>query len=141
MEQQKLQLKAATENADAALENRKLDLEEAELQAKILQGGMKDQLKMEKDERDRIAKQSIKAIDILTKVATEQAKLESSEKIKVLEVVTKLAGMVNSDNRDKELKGMDMLMELVKIAEDSKTVSQKLPAKVEEIINTKEINV
>ena len=141
LEQQKLQLKAATENADAALENRKLDLEEAELQAKILQGGMKDQLKMEKDERDRIAKQSIKAIDILTKVATEQAKLESSEKIKVLEVVTKLAGMVNSDNRDKELKGMDMLMELVKIAEDSKTVSQKLPAKVEEIINTKEINV
>ena len=47
--------------------------------------------------------------------------------------------MVNSDNRDKELKGMDMLMELVKIAEDSKTVSTKLPARVDEIINIGEI--
>ena len=139
LEQQKLQLKAATDNADAALENRKLDLEEAELQAKIVQGGMKEQLKVEKDERDRIAKQSMKSIDILTKIATEQAKLESNEKIKVLEVVTKLAGMVNSDNRDKELKGMEMLMELAKIAEDSKTVSTKLPARVDEIINIGEI--
>jgi len=140
LEQQKLQLKAATDNADAALENRKLDLEEAELQAKILQGGMKEQVKMEKDERDRIAKQSMKAIDILTKVATDQAKLESNEKLKVLEVVTKLAGMVNSDNRDKELKGMEMLMELAKMAEDSESVSTKLPARVNEIINIKEIN-
>ena len=72
-------------------------------------------------------------------IATEQAKLESNEKIKVLEVVTKLAGMVNSDNRDKELKGMEMLMELAKIAEDSKTVSTKLPARVDEIINIGEI--
>jgi len=140
LEQQKLQLKAATDNADAALENRKLDLEEAELQAKILQGGMKEQVKMEKDERDRIAKQSMKAIDILTKVATDQAKLESNEKLKVLEVVTKLAGMVNSDNRDKELKGMEMLMELAKMAEDSESISTKLPARVNEIINIKEIN-
>ena len=82
----------------------------------------------------------MKAIDILTKVATDQAKLESNEKLKVLEVVTKLAGMVNSDNRDKELKGMEMLMELAKMAEDSESVSTKLPARVNEIINIKEIN-
>jgi len=139
LEQQKLQLKAATDNADAALENRKLALEEAELKAKIMQSGMRDQVKMEKDEKDRVAKQSMKAIDILTKVATEQAKLKSNEKLKVLEVVTKLASMVNSDNRDKELKGMEMLMELAKSAQSSE-VSTELPAKIDEIINTKEIN-
>ena len=139
LEQQKLQLKAATDNADAALENRKLALEEAELKAKIMQSGMRDQVKMEKDEKDRVAKQSMKAIDILTKVATEQAKLKSNEKLKVLEVVTKLASMVNSDNRDKELKGMEMLMELAKAAQSS-DADTKLPVKIDEIINTKEIN-
>ena len=139
LEQQKLQLKAATDNADAVLENRKLALEEAELKAKIMQSGMRDQVKMEKDEKDRVAKQSMKAIDILTKVATEQAKLKSNEKLKVLEVVTKLASMVNSDNRDKELKGMEMLMELAKAAQSS-DADTKLPVKIDEIINTKEIN-
>ena len=136
LEQQKLQLKAATDSADAALENRKLDLEEAEMQAKFTQTIGKEQLKIEKDERDRIAKQSMKAIDILTKVASDQAKLETSERLKVLDVVTKLAGMVNSDNRDKELKGMEMLMELAKMAENKENLS----GKVEEIISEKEIN-
>ena len=137
LEQQKLQLKAATDSADAALENRKLDLEEAEMQAKFTQTMGKEQLKIEKDERDRIARQSMKAIDILTKVASDQAKLETSERLKVLDVVTKLAGMVNSDNRDKELKGMEMLMELAKMAE----TKGDLPSKVEEIMSAKEINL
>ena len=139
LEQQKLKLKAATDNADAVLENRKVELAEAELRAKIMQSGMRDQVKMEKDEKDRVAKQSMKAIDILTKVATEQAKLKSNEKLKVLEVVTKLASMVNSDSRDKELKGMEMLMELAKSAQSS-NANTELPAKVDEIMNIKEIN-
>ena len=63
-------------------------------------------------------------------------KLETSERLKVLDVVTKLAGMVNSDNRDKELKGMEMLMELAKMAENKENLS----GKVEEIISEKEIN-
>ena len=137
LEQQKLQLKAATDSADAALENRKLDLEEAEMQAKFTQTMGKEQLKIEKDERDRIARQSMKAIDVLTRVASDQAKLETSERLKVLDVVTKLAGMVNSDNRDKELKGMEMLMELAKMAE----TKGDLPSKVEEIMSAKEINL
>jgi chaperonin GroES len=137
LEQQKLQLKAATDSADAALENRKLDLEEAEMQVKYSQSMGKEQLKIEKDERDRISRQSMKAIDILTKVASDQAKLETSERLKILDVVTKLAGMVNSDNRDTELKGMEMLMELAKMAESK----ENLPDKMEEIMSTKEINL
>ena len=139
LEQQKLQLKAATDSADAALGNRKLDLEEAELNATILQKGMKDEVSKRDSELDRTAKQSMKAIDILTKVATEQAKLDSAEKLKVLEVVTKLSGMVNSDSKDMELKGLDMLMDLAKTAQ-SKDASIKLPTKVNEIMNIKEIN-
>jgi|TARA_R110000824_G_scaffold60572_13_gene161855 hypothetical protein len=139
LEQQKLQLKAATDSADAALGNRKLDLEEAELNATILQKGMRDEVSKRDNELDRTAKQSMKAIDILTKVATEQAKLDSAEKLKVLEVVTKLSSMINSDSKDMELKGLDMLMDLAKTAQ-SKDASIKLPSKVNEIMNVKEIN-
>jgi len=102
---------------------------------------MSEQIKLDDKEKDRVAKQSMKAIDVLTKVATEQAKLENSEKLKVLETVTKLASMVNSDNRDRELKGMEMLMELAKMAEELDTDKENLSTKVQEMISAKEINL
>jgi uncharacterized protein YfiM (DUF2279 family) len=141
LEQQKLQLKAATDSADAALENRKLDLEEKELQAKIIQRGMSDEIGMREKSEERSARQSIKAIDILTRVATEQAKLETSEKLKVMEIVAKLAAMANDDNRDRQLKGMEMLMELAKMTEETDLQKENLSTKVQEIISAKEINL
>ena len=141
LEQQKLQLKAATDSADAALENRKLDLEEKELEVKIIQKGMSQQLDMQDKNEDRSSRQAIKAIDILTRVATEQAKLETSEKLKVMEVVAKLAAMANDDNRDRQLKGMEMLMELAKMAEETDVQKENLSTKVKEIISEKEIDL
>ena len=53
----------------------------------------------------------------------------------------KLASMVNSDNRDRELKGMEMLMELAKMAEELDTDKENLSTKVQEMISAKEINL
>ena len=141
LEQQKLQLKAATDSVDAALENRKLDLEEKELEAKIIQKGMSEQIGIQEKSEERAARQAIKAIDILTRVATEQAKLDTSEKLKVMEIVAKLAVMANDDNRDKQLKGIDVLMELAKMAEKTDLKKENLSTKVQEIVSAKEINL
>ena len=58
-----------------------------------------------------------------------------------MEVVAKLAAMANDDNRDRQLKGMEMLMELAKMAEETDVQKENLSTKVKEIISEKEIDL
>ena len=58
-----------------------------------------------------------------------------------MEIVAKLAAMANDDNRDRQLKGMEMLMELAKMTEETDLQKENLSTKVQEIISAKEINL
>ena len=85
IEQQKLQLDTMKNASDASLKNRELDIEETEVTLKAIQDGQQQLIKSEEKEKDRINKQSMKAVDTLVNAATEDAKMQNSQQLKAMD--------------------------------------------------------
>jgi len=103
LEAEKLKIDAALNNAKMALETKELDLKENELLLEAADKKVSNVMKEQKTQADRISKQQMKSLELLTKVAIEESKIESKEGETALKLLTEIAKMEDKDSRDREL--------------------------------------
>jgi len=80
MQQQKLQMDAASNTAEAALDVQKLKLEQLKLMQEAAAEGQSALLKKEKSELDRASKETLKTLELMTKMTLEEQKNQMAEK-------------------------------------------------------------
>ena len=80
LEQQKLQMDAANNTAEAALDAQKLKLEQLKLMQEAAAEGQSAVLKKEKSELDRASKETLKTLELMTKMTLEDQKNKLAEK-------------------------------------------------------------
>jgi len=110
LEKQKMQMDLAVNSAEAALENKKLDLEENKQMLEATKAGVTTAMKDEKAEADRASKESIKAIEMMTKLLTAQMNQEGLEKRSMTEL---LKDQANRQDKN-EMQAVDMILKLIK---------------------------
>jgi hypothetical protein len=114
LEKQKLQATSAKYSADSALDAQKLELEEAKLLVESGKAGQDAIMKKEKADLDRASKQTMKAIDALTKTAIADQRAEiDMEKIR-MSALEKVTQMENLDAKDRSFKLIDVISDLIK---------------------------
>jgi len=91
LEQQKMQMEAAHNAAEATLDAQKLQLEEAKLMKEVVSEGHQVTFRKEKSDLDRASKETMKSLELLTKVSLEDEKLKANADIKSLDREAKLA--------------------------------------------------
>jgi len=114
LEKQKLQATSAKYSADSALDAQKLELDEAKLMIEAGKSGQDAILKKEKADLDRASKQTMKALDAMTKsaIADQRAEIDM-EKIRI-NALEKVANMEDLDDRQRSFKLIDVMMDLLK---------------------------
>ncbi len=80
LQQQKLQMDTAANTAEAALDAQKLKLEQIRLMKEAAAEGQSALMKKEKGELDRASKETLKSLELLTKMSIEEQKTEMQEK-------------------------------------------------------------
>ena len=105
LEMQKLQLQAAKDNAQATLDAQEIELKQTEMLLKTAQGKETQQIKVDKSEADRLSKQQMKALDLMSKLTSEENrvqieadKITSQEKIKALETLNNMSTNTKEEN-------------------------------------------
>jgi len=91
LEQQKMQIEAAQNAAEATLDAQKLQLEEARLMKEVVAEGQQVTFRKEKSDLDRASKETMKSLELLTKVSMEEAKSQATSEMKSLDMLTKLS--------------------------------------------------
>ena len=121
IEQQKLQATLAKDAATAALKNRELDIEEMEMQVKVVMDGQKEMLNAESDEKDRINKQSMASIKLLADMAQTESRNENDVQLKAMEMIDHLS-KIQADNEGKDQReALNALMKLLDVSVASDT--------------------
>ena len=110
LEKQKMQMDLAVNNAEVALENKKLDLEENKQILEATKSGVTTAMKDEKAESDRTSKETIKALEMLTKLLTEQMKKEGQDERAMMSIIKDRA---NSQDKS-QMQAVDMILNLIK---------------------------
>ena len=110
LEKQKMQMDLAVNNAEAALENKKLDLEENKQILEATKSGIASAMKEEKAQADRASKETIKALDMLTKLLTEQMKEKGQDERAMMSMIKDRA---NSQDKS-QMQAVDMILNLIK---------------------------
>jgi len=114
LEKQKLQATMAKHSADSALDAQRLELEEAELMVQAGKTGQDAMLKKEKADLDRASKETMKALDLLTKTTlAEEKNAIDMEKIRI-DALEKVSSMENLDDRERSFKLIDVITDLLK---------------------------
>ena len=110
LEKQKMQMDLAVNNAEVALENKKLDLEENKQILEATKSGITSAMKDEKAEADRASKETIKALEMLTKLLTERMKEEGQDERAMMSMIKDRV-----DSQDKsQMQAVDMILNLIK---------------------------
>jgi len=114
LEKQKLQATMAKYSAESALDAQKLELEEAELMMEAGKSGQDAMMKKEKADLDRASKETMKAIDAMTKTAIADQRAEiDMEKIRV-SALEKVSQMEDLNDRERSFKLIDTISDLIK---------------------------
>ena len=114
LEKQKLQATSAKYSADSALDAQKLELEEAKLLVESGKTGQDAILKKEKSDLDRASKETMKALDNLTKLTLADQKAEIDlEKIRI-NALEKISQIEDLDDRQRSFKLIDVMTDLLK---------------------------
>ena len=114
LEKQKLQATMAKHSADSALDAQRLELEEAELMVQAGKTGQDAMMKKEKADLDRASKETMKALDLLTKTTlAEEKNAIDMEKIRI-DALEKVASMEDLDDRERSFKLIDVITDLLK---------------------------
>ena len=114
LEKQKLQATMAKHSADSALDAQRLELEEAELMVQAGKTGQDAMLKKEKADLDRASKETMKALDLLTKTTlAEEKNAIDMERIRI-DALEKVSSMENLDDRERSFKLIDVITDLLK---------------------------
>jgi len=118
LEKEKLKAQSAKFSADAALEAQELELKEAKLLADSAKAGQAAMMKKEKGDLDRASKETMKALDAMTKAAIADQKTEVDyEKIKA-QSLSKLEELNITDDKERSLKLVEILTDLIKHEEN-----------------------
>ena len=129
LEQQKLQLDAAQNAAEAALDAQKLQLEEAKLTKEAMESGQSAAFRQEKSDLDRASKETMKTLELLTKVTLEENKLESQESIKKMEQLIKAA-------LDEEKLDLDYERIRTRVLEKAASIDKDKQIKMAELVSS-----
>ena len=135
LEQEKLQITAAKNAADAALDAQKLELEQAQLTIDAHVQGQTTELKKEKNDMDRASKETMKALDILSKISMQEDKIGSDAELKAVDLMIKteldqqkidskveevrtkalerIASMQDKDSRERDFKIADIIKDVI----------------------------
>ena len=126
---------AAKNAADAALDAQKLELEQAQLTIDSFVQGQSSELKKEKADLDRASKETMKALDVMSRLTIEEKKTEADTTMKALDLMIKtnldqqkldldidevrtkalerIAAMQDKDSREREFKMVDIVKEVI----------------------------
>jgi chaperonin GroES len=110
LEKQKIQMDMAVNTTEVALENKKLDLEESKQIMEATKSGITLAMKEEKSESDRQSKESLKGIEMLIKILTEQMKLKGQEQKTMTDLIKDQA---NTKSKT-DMKAVEMILNLLK---------------------------
>jgi hypothetical protein len=112
LEKQKLQSDTVTNAAELELKNKKLELEENEQIIGMLKSGASDNFKREKSEADRGSKEKIKSMELVTKAALEEFKIDKEDEREVMRVMKEMLMANMKENNELDTKGLDALVKM-----------------------------
>jgi len=118
LKEKELKMEEAKLNVESTLDAQKLQLEEAKLMKDAGVAGQTATLRKEKSDLDRASKETMKALDLLTKSQLADQKNQIDlEKIR-MQALEKVMNMENLDDRQRSMKLLDVMSKA--ILEDSK---------------------
>ena len=112
LEKQKLQSDTVTNAAELELKNKKLELEENAQIIGMLKSGASDNFKREKSEADRGSKEKIKSMELMTKAALEEFKVDKEDEREVIRVMKEMLMANMKENQELDMKGLDALVKM-----------------------------
>jgi hypothetical protein len=124
LEKQKLQSDTVTNAAELELKNKKLELEENAQIIGMLQSGASDNFKREKSEADRDSKEKIKSMELMTKAALEEFKVDKEDEREVIRVMKEMLMANMKENQELDMKGLDALVKMA-IAQQKETANDE----------------
>jgi len=124
LEKQKLQSDTVTNAAELELKNKKLELEENAQIIGMLQSGASDNFKREKSEADRDSKEKIKSMELMTKTALEEFKVDKEDEREVIRVMKEMLMANMKENQELDMKGLDALVKMA-IAQQKETANDE----------------
>tara|TARA_R100000963_G_scaffold23822_1_gene16404 strand:- start:1517 stop:2419 length:903 start_codon:yes stop_codon:yes gene_type:complete len=112
LEKQKLQADTATNVAELEIKNKKLELEENEQIIGMLKAGSTDNFKREKSEADRESKEKIKNMELVTKTALEEFKVNKEDEREATRAMKEMLMANMKENKELDTKGLDALVKM-----------------------------
>jgi hypothetical protein len=106
LEKEKLDMDSMKETAEMALKNRELNLKEDQLKIDAFKDGASAIMKSEEKEKDRTAKESMKALEMMTKVATATLEDETKRRLKLAGIKADFAIEDQKTERDIEVENI-----------------------------------
>ena len=103
LEKEKLDRESVKEVAELALKNREINLKEDQLKVDAFKDGAQSIMKSEEKEKDRTIKKSLKALDMMTNIATTTLEDETKRKLKLADIKADFAMEDEKTSRDIEL--------------------------------------
>jgi len=110
LQQQKLQIDAASNTAEAALDAQKLKLEQVKLLKDAAAEGQSALMRKEKSDLDRVSKETLKSLELLSKMSVEDQKIAMAEKDLRGRILERAADI----EKDKDIKVAELMTELAK---------------------------
>ena len=100
LEKEKLKLDAAKENAKIAIEAQGLDIKRQAQMLDAQDKGLTAQLKVEKSNADRTSREALKQLDVMTKLAIEDEKIQLEQQKMLFDSAKKQADVEQKENKD-----------------------------------------
>ncbi len=112
LQKQKIQSDTAVQAAEMELKNKQLELDENEQIIGMLKTGATDNFKKEKAALDRESKKELKTIDVMSKIAIEEGKVEAEDGRIKERIMQEILKQSKKDEKDLDMKGLDALVKL-----------------------------
>jgi hypothetical protein len=112
LQKQKIQSDTAVQAAEMELKNKQLELDENEQIIDMLKTGATDNFKKEKAALDRESKKELKTIDVMSKIAIEEGKVEAEDGRTKERIMQEILKQSKKDEKDLDMKGLDALVKL-----------------------------
>jgi len=116
LEKEKLKLNAAKENAEMSLKVRELDLERRQQDIDMQKSGVTNTIKTKKTESDRMSREAIKQLEIMTKLSIEEEKADLKKQELLLNAAAKEAEL--------EIKGQDVNLKALQSSAKDETAKE-----------------
>ena len=90
----------------------------------MLKSGASDNFKREKSEADRGSKEKIKSMELMTKTALEEFKVDKEDEREVIRVMKEMLMANMKENQELDMKGLDALVKMA-IAQQKETANDE----------------